>query len=111
VSPCEEADLDLGVPSRDWLSGRHSSETIKMLNDGPLDVRYGSQTDMDLPLNQVCFAPVSGHSIVVIPRRNRNSHSHQARILKRPLAPAAFAPPATADRPAVSPVARRAKGG
>jgi hypothetical protein len=43
VSPCEEADLDLGVPSRDWLSGRHSSETIKMLNDGPLDVRYGSR--------------------------------------------------------------------
>jgi len=37
VSSCEEADLDLGVPSRDWLPARHSSETIKTLNDGPLD--------------------------------------------------------------------------
>jgi len=90
VSPCEEADLDLGVTSRDLLSGRHSSETIKMLNDGPLDVRYGSQTDMDLPLNQVCFAPVSGHSIVVIPRRNRSTDSAPSRILKRPLTAAAF---------------------
>src|SRR5205823_14650481 len=24
MSSCEAADLDLGVPSRDWLSGRHS---------------------------------------------------------------------------------------
>ena len=36
MSSCEAADLDLGVPSRDCLPARHSSETIKTLNDGPL---------------------------------------------------------------------------
>jgi len=61
VSSCEEADLDLGVPSRDWLPARHSSETIKTLNDGPLDGPPWSKAEVLASQGDVNFGSHSGH--------------------------------------------------
>jgi len=35
---------------------------------------------MDLPLNYVCFAPVSGYAIVLIPPRNRGTILDEQRL-------------------------------